>query len=150
MSGEAPISSRPRRFVFLLTLLCCALVWGHSLEAQTRPLNPDSPDVKQMIERGLRFLEANDDDHRLGARCLAGLAFYKAGRKLDHPRVALALRECQAAISDNTKLIDNFNYSVGLAIVFLLETNPEGNKALAQRYVNELLRNQQRAGGWGI
>jgi len=99
-----------------------------------------------MVERALKALESLDDE-RLGGRCLIGLSFYKAGRKLDHPKIVVARQACEAAISTDASSLDN--YSVGLALVFLLETDPERNRSLAHRYVVEVLRRQQRAGGWG-
>jgi hypothetical protein len=114
--------------------------------APAQAIAPDSPEVKQMIERALKWLETQDDE-RLGGRALIGLSFYKAGRKLDHPKVAAARKACETAMSADVKSLDN--YSVGLALVFLLETDPERNRSLARRYVDELLRRQQRGGAWG-
>ena len=99
-----------------------------------------------MVERGLKYLEKQDDD-RLGGRCLIGLAYYKSGRKLTHPKIVAAQKACQAAAGSELRSLDN--YSLGLAVVFLLETYPEANKGLARQYVNEILRRQQRAGAWG-
>jgi hypothetical protein len=110
--------------------------------------SPDSPEVKQMVERALRWLEkeSNSED-RLGGRCLIALSFFKAGRPLTHPKIAEAKKACET--SANTELRSLDNYSVGLALVFLLETDPEHNRSLARRYVQEVLRRQQRGGGWG-
>lgn len=109
-------------------------------------VGPESPEVKQMVERALKWLETQDDE-RLGAKCLIGLSFYKAGRPLSHPKVVAAKAACQQAISADMKEVDN--YSVGLALIFLLETDPDKNRSLAYRYVEETLRRQQRPGGWG-
>src|SRR5436190_8370518 len=109
-------------------------------------IEPDSSEVKQMVERALKWME-NQDDERLGGRCLIGLSYYKAGRPLTHPKVVAAKNACESSIAIDVKQLDN--YSVGLALVFLLETDPDRNRSLARRYVDELLRRQQRAGGWG-
>jgi len=109
-------------------------------------VTPDSPEVKQVIERALKYLETQNDE-RLGAKCLMGLSFFKAGRPLTHAKVAEAKEACQRAM--NEKIGDVENYSVGLALIFLLETDPERNRSLAYRYVDEILRRQQRPGGWG-
>jgi hypothetical protein len=135
-----------RRAFRRVAVLVCALALAMCWPAGASGLSPDSPEVKQMIERGLKFLETFDDE-RLGARCLSGLSFYKSGRTLSHPRIYGTQQACQAAMSGNVRDLEN--YSVGLAIIFLLETNPEANRRLAQQYVAELLRRQQRAGGWG-
>ena len=111
---------------------------------------PDSPEVKQMIERALKSLETGGEDERLGARCLAGLSFFKAGRTRSHPKIAAAQRACETSIA-NAATLDNSsaNYSLGLALIFLLETDPDRNQSLARRYVGEILRRQQRWGSWG-
>lgn len=129
----------------LVVVLFVALILGSS-PPPAHALVPESPEVKAMIERGLKFLERSEDD-RLGGRCLIGLSFYKAGRKASHPKVQEALQACQVAMREDVKAQDN--YSVGLAVIFLLETDPDKNRNLAQQYVNELLRRQQPAGGWG-
>jgi hypothetical protein len=115
---------------------------------QAKAVAPDSPEVKQLIDRGLRFLETQENNEdRLGGRCLIGLSFFKAGRSPGHPKIAAARSACESAANSEMKSLDN--YSVGLALVFLLETDPQRNRSLASRYVQEILRRQQRAGGWG-
>src|SRR5439155_12493294 len=93
-------------------------------------------------------LETQDSEDRLGGRCLIGLSFFKAGRPLTHPKIAAARKACESAIND-PKSIDSFNYSTGLALVFLLETDPQRNRSLARRYVDEILRRQRPWGSWG-
>jgi hypothetical protein len=123
-------------------LALAVLIWPASASA----IAPDSPEVKQMIEHGLKYLEKKGDD-RLGGQCLIGLAFYKSGRKTSHPRIMEAHRACQLALREDVKVLDN--YSVGLAVIFLLETDAEKNRSLAQQFVKELLRRQKPEGGWG-
>jgi hypothetical protein len=136
-----PTLAHCRRHV-LAALLASA--WLAGTPAAARAVAPDGPEVKQLVERALKWLETNDDP-RLGAQCLVGLAFYKAGRKLDHPKIVAAQRACEQAISD---VQGQDNYSVGLALVFLLEINPERNLSLAGRYTTEILRRQQAWGSW--
>lgn len=131
------------RSIFSLSVFA-ALVFACA--APARAVTPESPEVKQTVEKALKWLETQDDD-RLGARCLIGLSFYKAGRKLSDPRIAAALKACQTANVSDWDSVNN--YSVGLALIFLLETDPEHNRSLAQRYVTEILRRQQRGGSWG-
>jgi hypothetical protein len=109
---------------------------------------PDTPEVKQIVERGLKFLESQDDE-RLGAKCLIGLSFYKAGRPLTHPKIAAARQACESAIGSAASIEpSHVNYSLGLGLVFLLETDPQKNRSLAVRYVTEILRRQQKWGSW--
>ncbi len=132
---------RPRRGLPLLAIVLVACA-----AARASAFTPESPEVKAVTERALKWLETQDDE-RLGAKCLIGLGFYKAGRPLTHPKVVAAKSACQSSIGSDIKGVDN--YSVGLALVFLLETEPDANRSLAYRYVEELLRRQQRPGGWG-
>jgi hypothetical protein len=132
---------RPRRglpWLAIMLVMCVA--------APASAFTPDSPEVKVITERALTWLETQDDE-RLGGKCLIGLSFFKAGRPLTHPKVVAARNACQSSIGGDIKSVDN--YSIGLALVFLLETDPEGNRSLAYRYVEELLRRQQQPGGWG-
>src|SRR5262245_1375631 len=126
----------------LVAGLAALMVWPCEAVA----VAPDSPEVKQMIERGLAWLEGQDD-HRLGGKCLIGLSLYKGGRKADHPKIVAAVRDCETNISGEIGNIEN--YSVGLALIVLLETEPEKNRSLANRYLQEVLKRQQTAGGWG-
>src|SRR5262245_8202917 len=140
----------PSRFQLRQLLFACAalvaLQFYCFLPGSASAIAPDSPEVKQMIERGLAWLE-NQDDDRLGGKCLIGLSLYKGGRKTDHPKIAAAVKACETSMSSEASNIDN--YSLGLALIFLLESDPEKNRSLAQRYLQELLKRQQTDGAWG-
>ena len=112
-------------------------------------LSPDSPEVKALTDKGLGFLEKASDD-RLGGKCLIGLSFLKAGRSTGHPKIVEAVNACQSSVSmlgGDGSGVDN--YSVGLALVFLLEVDPSRHRSLATRYLQELLHRERRPGGWG-
>jgi len=139
-----PLHWRPLQWRQLAAVLAAVLL----VLLSDRPawaIAPEAPEVKQLVERALKHLETATDD-RLGAKCLMGLAFYKAGRKLDHPRIVAAQKACESALAEPAGLD---NYSVGLALIFLLETAPERNHSLAGRYVTEVLKRQQKWGSWG-
>ena len=78
---------RVARLGCLLVMMMAAVFWP----AGATQAAPGDAEIKQMVERGLKYLEKNEDD-RLGGRCLIGLAFYKAGRKSTHPRIVEALQ----------------------------------------------------------
>lgn len=109
-------------------------------------LGPDTPQVRQLIERGLAWL-ATQSDERLGGQCLIGLAYLKAGQPASHRQVQAALRACQSAAIGDEGGVDN--YSVGLGAIFLLELDARGQRSLIQRYLAEIVRRQKANGAWG-
>src|SRR5262245_34835032 len=82
-------------------------------------VTPQSPEVRQLINAGLTYLEKPITDGngvKLGGRCLVGLAFLKAERR-DHPQVAEAVKACRETMSREVNLSEFDVYSNGLAIV---------------------------------
>lgn len=140
-----PVKSRCRGRLFGRAGLTAALLLA-AVPGRASAVTPDSPEVKQVVERAVKWLETQSDN-RLGGQCLIGLACYKAGRPLSHPKVQEALRACAAAPPAAES--PDYNYSMGLALIFLLETEPTRNRSLAQRYVTDVLKHQQPGGGWG-
>ena len=123
-------------------------IWLLLAAVESRPAQavlPDAPEVKSTIEKGLAFLESHNET-RLGGQCLIALAFLKNGRDLKHKQVQTAIEQCRSA-NPADQAIDN--YSLGCAIVFLCEADPQGQKQTIARYVDALLKRQQSAGGWG-
>lgn len=115
-------------------------------------VTPESAEVKQVIERGLKFLETSQDE-RLGGKCLIGLAFLKNGRDRSHVKIVEALNACKQFAQNpspaNTPAWGaTDNYSIGLAIIFLCEHDPVANRDAAQRAVNHLLSKQMPNGAW--
>lgn len=134
-----------------LTALVVALVGG-LWPTENHAATPESPEVKAVIEKGLKFLEGTTDD-RLGAKCLVGMSFLKNGRDERHPQVAKAIKACldfaaNPAAQKNQFGAEEDNYSVGLAIIFLLEQDPLKNKAAAQKILNYMLSRQLSNGAW--
>src|SRR5687767_8702406 len=128
------------------------LVAGAMWPAVCRGVTPESPEVKAVIEKGLKYLEGATDE-RLGAKCLIGLSFLKNGRDDRHPQVASALKACQEFAANPGSVKSSFgaeedNYSVGLAIIFLLEQDPQKNRAAAQKVLDYLMSRQMSNGAW--
>lgn len=126
--------------------LVCGLASLVLAAAPARALGPDSPQVRQLVQRALAWLATQSDD-RLGGQCLIGLAFLKAGQPATHPQVHRALAACQSAMLADDGAVDN--YSVGLAAIFLLELDARGQRPLIQRYLTEAVRRQKPNGAWG-
>src|SRR6185369_4298679 len=133
-----PPNTCRRGTLFVSALLLCLVAAGSA-----SAITPDSPEVKAMIDKGLKYLE-NADDDRLGGKCLIALSFYKAGRPTSHPKIVAAVEACRASagsIHGDASVVDN--YSLGLALVLLLEVVPDRERSLASRYVNEVLYRQR-------
>jgi hypothetical protein len=133
----------PRPFLTMVLLLG-ALHPAHAV-------SPDSPEVKELVNLGLKHLETKGHV-KLGGKCLIGLAFLKA-EKRDHPRVAEALAACQKAASAGS--IETFIqgedsvYSNGIAIIFLCELDPKKHDEMLQFFLSAMKTRQKADGSWG-
>ena len=137
-------NSFPRcRFSAIAAALIAIALASQSFGQEKLPTH-ENPQIAQMVDRALVWL-ASQNDERLGGKCLIGLSFFKAGFGLDHPKIVAAQAACEAGLP----FTDNQTYSLGLALIFLLETNPAKNRSLATRYVDAILQRQQPGGGWG-
>jgi hypothetical protein len=107
-------------------------------------VTPESPEVKAVVEKALKYLATGSDD-RLGAQCLLAMAFTKNGRPKDDPLVKRAVDLCE----DRAKEMKNEdNYSLGCAVIFLCELDPEHYKGLIEKYLREILGRQMKNGPW--
>lgn len=108
--------------------------------------SPDSPEVKRAVERAASFLEQGEDP-RLGAKALAARVMLYLD-KPSHPVIAKALQavrdEIQGRGVEETRI-----YSVGIALAFLAEHEPQQNREEIQRLVEMLVTRQKPHGGWG-
>jgi hypothetical protein len=111
-------------------------------------VTPESPEVKAVIDKALKFLETADD-HRLGGKCLIGLAFLKNGADETHPKVAAALQACLNATRGEPDTIRADIYSTGIAIIFLCTLNPSKYGPEILKLRNSLILRQKEHGGWG-
>src|SRR5262245_57467950 len=61
---------------------------------------PESPEVKQAIERGLAYLQAHGaEELRLGGKCLIGLCFLKNGRPISDPNIQAGIKACRDSLT---------------------------------------------------
>lgn len=131
-----------------LVTLGCALV-GAPRMAGAGEFLPDSPEVKQLIAKGMAFLEKSTE-RRPGGEALAGLAMLKAGAPPTHPRVQQSLatvREqlARAAPFENLQEM----YTPCVEILFLVALDPQQNRNEINIALNYLLSKQKKHGGWG-
>ena len=137
LSAKSPF--KPRAALMLATVAVLAL----TIPQRAFAVTPESPEVKQVIEKALVFLE-KEEEERLGGKCLQAMCFLKNGRPVTHPKVEAAVKACQASDVKSEDV-----YSNGLAIIFLCELDPQLHRALIQKHLTGLLAKQKRHGGWG-
>lgn len=139
--------TRAHRIRFSLAALAGVLICA----PPARAITPESPEVRQLIYDGLKFLGATDvpqydnNMRKLGGKCLVGLAFIKAGEP-EHARVKEALEAVRSFMTPESK-VDV--YSNGLAIVFLCELSAERHRKEITFYLEMLEKRQKKQGGWG-
>ncbi len=109
-------------------------------------VTPESPEVRQLIEKGLQSLEGHSEQ-RLGGVCLVALAFIKEGASPDNPHVQTAVAACQNTNAQQARAADV--YSNGLAIIFLSELDPGKYRDLIARFAGAMANRQKVNGAWG-
>ena len=137
--------SRIRKPARILVILLAAVI-GLMAPQPALALDHNSPEVKTVVKKAIGYLAtAKDPLDRLGAVCLIGLCFKKHGID-NHPKIKEAVDKCYAA---NVKSEAVDNYSLGIALMFLCEADPEKHHELIQKFVDELLARQKPHGGFG-
>lgn len=109
---------------------------------------PESPEVRAVIKKGLKYLETAKEG-RLGGRCLIAMAFLKDGADEKHPKVVEAVDACLAATKGEAKAINADIYSTGIAIIFLCTLNPSKYQPEIVKLRDSLEERQKKHGGWG-
>lgn len=132
------------RFVLPALLLAISLCPARPALAFT----PDSPEVKKLVAKAVKYLETADDN-RLGGKCLIAMVFLKLGEKDEHPKVKAAIEACKAVCAKGVDGITEDVYSTGIAIVFLCEADPSKYRPEIEKLLKSLERRQRDAGGWG-
>ncbi|TWU27251.1 HEAT repeat domain-containing protein [Bythopirellula polymerisocia] len=138
-----PLRGRHSGYLSVVMLLLLAPYWTLS---KCQAVTPDSPEVRELVNRGLKFLESHTDE-RLGGRCLVALSFVKTGASPEHPRIKEAVAACEATTAE--KMRNDSVYSNGLAIIFLAELDPVKYRSLIERFAGALANRQKPHGGWG-
>lgn len=128
--------------LFPLACLVLALLPGTPAQAVSK----DSPEVLELVEKGLGYLEKSTEQ-RLGGRCLIALAFYKGKRPKDHPKILEAIKACKEAAAKDPK--SDSVYSNGLAIIFLCEVDAVKHKSMIEKFAGAMANRQKNHGGWG-
>ena len=152
-----PVIPRPKTSLRITSLRAAAILilavalsgWLHGLPTAVAA-TPDSPEVRELVARGLQFLE-KETDPRLGGKCLIALAFLKNAKKdgtpPDHPRIQEALQACRNTTAEQIR--NDSVYSNGLAIIFLAELDQSAHRELITRFAGAMTNRQKPSGAWG-
>ncbi len=113
---------------------------------------PESPEVQSMVARGVAFIEKNIDKgqyhEELGGLCVAALACYTATGNPQHPIVLKAVAECNKGAVQGFPTGPHANYSLGLALIFLGELDPQGHRVPVDALLAAIYKNQRPDGAW--
>jgi hypothetical protein len=114
---------------------------------------PESPEVQAMIEKGVSFLEKgvgrDQFGNVLGGKCLAALACYKHRGDANHPLVQEAIKACRESMEGGPGgFTHDFNYSLGIAVIFLCELNPQELSTEIDFFLGQLQSRQRSDGSW--
>ncbi|WP_172992052.1 hypothetical protein [Lacipirellula parvula] len=106
---------------------------------------PESPEVVALIDKGLKYLEANSHPE-VGGQCLIALAFLKRGMPADHPKIEEAVEWCRRSVTEEQQR--NYIYGKCIAIIFLTELDAVKHRDLINEYLKQLKDHQKEHGGF--
>jgi hypothetical protein len=116
-----------------------SIAWGYS---------PESPEVRQMVDRGVRFLEKAQHEE-VGGMCLVGLAIYKATESKSHPKIQEAVGRARSlAAQVRQRGVGEHCYNEAVACIFLCELDPDQYRGEIEALLTGMLQRQTPTGMW--
>lgn len=113
-------------------------------------LTPESAEVLNAVKKGVGYLSlASTQDSRLGGKALIGLAILKATEDPKHPQVLRQAEQIKQLMSQYPDLKSQDIYSLGIAIIFLVNLDPQAYRPQIEALIAALLSRQKPHGGWG-
>lgn len=146
--GLAAVSPCVRSRLHRAAILAAALlICAPGFERQhAQAYTPESPEVLEVVDKGLKFLETQTHDE-VGGKCLIALAFHKRGMSLGHPKIQEALEACRKSVEEEKQR--SYVYGKCLAIIFLTELDATTHRDLINSYASQLKDHQKEHGGFG-
>ena len=134
----------------LLGVVVSSLVSFGGFTGPAMASTPDSPEVRAMVRRAVRYLSEDhiyDEPHR----ALAAMAAFKAGEPVTHPLIAKSIEECLDFCRTPETVDAALRNVYGVAVVglFLCEVDPQRFENEIAHIVQSLERRQKPFGGWG-
>lgn len=134
-----------------LTIVSLGLFLGgvNPGRSQAQEFSPESPEVKALITKGLKFLESQYD-YRPGGEALVGLVYLKSGAPITHPRVQKAIEKIRESLSkpDPFALVDEM-YTPCVELLFFTAADPKQFRSEIDQLLAYLITHQKPHGGWG-
>lgn len=128
-----------------------------------RALGPESPEVKKVVAKAIKYLEQPVPDEvvkaergfnaMFGARALVGMCMVKwygdvKGR--NHPIVLEAVEAIRQGIRVEFANVGEFPvYNAGVSLIFLFEVDHDAYRPEMEKLTQYLIRVQKPHGGWG-
>lgn len=141
--GARVRSRRFRAAHLAAVLIFCAPGMGNQF---AQAYTPESPEVLEVIDKGLKYLESQTHSE-VGGKCLIALAFHKRGMSVGHPKIQEALEACRQSVDEEKQR--SYLYGKCIAIIFLTELDATTNRDLINSYVSQLKDHQKEHGGFG-
>lgn len=134
--------------VVLALALCSA--------AQAQAYSPDDPEVIDMVNKGIAFLEKSEhagiEGEYEGGPILVGYAIYKVTGDKEHPLVKkgieVALRRAEDS-GTRARMIGKIVYDASIAALFLADLDPVQYRAELVKFREFLRYAQKKHGGFG-
>ncbi len=136
-----------------------ALCWGWFVCGPGWALTPESPAVRQAVQRAVAVLKAKLSetelyqtaalDHQVGIKVLTCLAILKAEQPRDPKYVDYAVGTLRAALQDSQFGTHYTSpYTLGLSITYLAAVDPQQYREEIRKLLQLLLRTQMPHGGF--
>lgn len=142
-----------KRAAFVVTLSLLSVVASSAQYAAA--YTPEHPEVQAMINRGVKFIEANfrksensAHEKELGGACICALACYKATGNPSHPIVNAAIAQIRAELKAGMVHQGHANYSLGIAMIFLGELDPDLYRQEIEAMLKVIYQRQMEYGAW--
>jgi hypothetical protein len=146
MSDGRPMSAYRR---FGLVMLA-AVFLGGSLVAPAAAYTPESPEVRALLDRAVKYLESQQSKtFQDGAHFLGAMAIMKATGDDDHPIIKEATEKALKLVEKVRKDgVGSHCYNEGILGYFLCELNPQRYRQEIADVLQAMVRRQRRNGAW--
>ncbi|NLF68981.1 MAG: hypothetical protein GX575_07980 [Candidatus Anammoximicrobium sp.] len=110
---------------------------------------PDSPEVRQVVDKAVAWLEKNELKSPVGGQCLVGLALLKAGKAQSHPLIQSAIAAARKSAEQfAAKGAPGHCYNETIACIYLCDVDPMRYAPEINMFAQGMLKRQRPNGCW--